>query len=316
MNAQKTGYQKRVKYDFPKYQGNLFKYNMSSTDGCIVIPIFYGFKGIYPEYHVNSICWAMHSFLANSNIIEKKIPLFFYIERQLWEPTILQLKQSGIPDERFIQWTAPPRVPEWKGQFFAQKLYTILDTFFDTYDTVIMSEGDIFLSTATTEQFDISKLLGRTERKKYATYGMTEGLERSPRYGIYYGLPDEEAFELWKSLVSEHLGLRTQKVHRSDGGLNAWCPKELKNEFKAFIRQYAPYFGSEEDVNSLYVQYTGDRLEDLSKRWDITMVRTTPELTDYAQKHNHFFIHTRPYRMPDTGDIEYFRKLIGQYKEI
>ena len=320
MNAQKTGYQKRVKYDFPKYQGNLFKYDMSSTDGCIVFPIFYGFEGIYPEYHVNLTCWAMHSFLVNTNIIEKKIPLFFYIERQLWEPTILQLKQSGIPDERFIQWTAPPRVPEWKGQFFAQKLYTILDPFFDNYDTIIMSDSDIFLSTATENQFDMSKLFGRTDKRKYATYGMEKelrgGTGRTPRHALYYGLPDEKSFELWKSLVFEHLGLKTEKVHRSDGGLNAWCPKELKNEFKTFIHKYAKYFGSEEDVNSLYVQYTGDRFEDLYEKWNIQMVRTTPELKNYTQEHDHFFIHTRPYRMPNTEDIEYFRKLIGQYKEV
>lgn len=310
------GYKKRIKYDFPNYEGKGFKYEMNSTEACIVIPIFYGFEGTYPAYHVNAACWGFHSYLVNTNVVEKGVPLFFYIERQLWEPAVLQLKKAGIPDNRLIQWSAPPRVKEWKGQYFAQKLFTVLDPFFDTYDMVMMPDGDLYLSTALTERFDISALFGRIDPENYATYGMTEGLERSPRYSLYYDLPNAESFQLWQSLVKEHLGFETEQVHRSDGGLNAWCPRTLKADFKDFVRRYSKYFGSEEDVNSLYVQYTGHRLEDLRKVWDIKMVRTTPDLANYSRENSYFFIHSRPYRMPREDDVEYFRRLIGQHKEL
>ena len=49
-------YQRRVKLEYPTYNGKGFGYDMSSTEGCIVIPIFEGFEGIYPGYHINSTC--------------------------------------------------------------------------------------------------------------------------------------------------------------------------------------------------------------------------------------------------------------------
>lgn len=318
MDRREYGYKKRIKYKFPDYQGKGFRYDMSSTDGCIVIPIFYGFEGIYPEYHVNTICWAFHSILVNTNAIEKQVPLFFYIEKSLWEPAVLQLKKAGIPDDRLIQWQAPPRVPEWKGQYFAQKLFTILDPFFNAYNNVVMIEGDTFLSTATLKKFDISRLFDKlSDPTNYATAGMTKELERGPRYYLYYDLPDDDdAYYLWKSLVREHLGLETGKVHRSDGGFNAWVPKKLKPKFKEFIRKYAKYFGSEEDVNSLYVQYTGERMEDLNAIWDIRMTRPGPGINEICQQEDHIFFHVRLNRMTRDDDIEYFRRVIGQHKEL
>lgn len=318
MNEREYGYSKRVKHEFPEYQGQGFRYDMSSTEGCIVIPIFEGFEGVYPAYHINSTCWAFHSLLVNTNVIEKQIPLFFYIEQKFWEPAVAQLKRSGIPEERLIQWQAPPRLPEYKGQYFAQKLFTTLDPFFETYGTVVMVDGDTFLATARLDKFDISRLFGKlSDPTNYATAGMTEDLQRGPRFYIYYDLEDgEDAYELWKSLVREHLGLETDKVHRSDGGFNAWYPKTLKPTFKDFIRKYAKYFGSEEDVNSLYVQYTGERMENLNDIWDIRILRPGPGIDVICREESHIFFHLRIDRMKRDDDIEYFRRVIGQHKEL
>lgn len=318
-------YKRRVKLDYPTYQGKGFSYDMSSTEGCLVIPIFYGFEGLYPAYHVNQICWAFHSFLVNSNAVEKNIPMFFYIEKLLWDDAVAQLKAAGIPEERMIQWEAPPRLKKYKGQYFAQKLFTILDPFFDTYGTVAMLEGDTYLATALLDRFDISNLFGKhKDPTNYATGLMKRRgesdehyLYRKPRITLYYGINDrDEAFALWKSLVKEHLGIETDHIQRTDGGFNAWVPRQLNPTFKSFVKKYAKYFGSEEDLNSLYMQWSGEAFEDVQEMWRLPIKRPGEGIVEVCQKFDYILFHLRMDRIQRDDDIEYFRRVIGQHKEL
>ena len=289
---------------------------MSSTQGCLIIPFFEGLSGVYPEYHVGAGCWAFHSYLINSNVIEKQIPLFFYIERAVWELATTQLKAAGIPEDRMIQWQAPPR-EKWTGQFYAQKLYATLDPFFDAYGTVVMVESDIFLATATQEKFDISKLFNKhINPERYATAGMTEDLVRMPRHYLYYGLPDEESYALFQSLAKERLGIEVEQVHRSDGGFGAWSPAHLSDIFKEFVLNHARYFGSEEDVNSLYVQWSGERMDDLVDMWEVWLRRTGNNMAEVCDMYDYILFHIRSYRMPEENDRAYFRTVVGQNKTL
>ena len=311
------GYKRRVKLEYPTYNGKGFRYDMSSTEGCLVIPIFYGFEGLYPEYHVNQICWAFHSFLVNSNAVEKNIPMFFYIESLLWDDAVAQLKASGIPEARMIRWEAPRRLKKWKGQYFAQKLFTVLDPFFDTYGTVAMFEGDTYLGTAIQDRFDISNLFGKhKDPTNYATGGMRE-IYRGPRHSLYYGIKSrEKSFKLWKSLVKKYLDLDIDEVHRSDGGFNAWVPRQLKSKFKNFVKKYAKYFGSEEDLNSLYVQWSGEPMEDVEEIWGVRVKRPGEGIIELCKAQDYLLFHLRMSRMQRDDDIEYFRRVIGQHKEL
>ena len=266
------------------------------------------------------MCWAFHSLLVNTNVIEKQIPLFFYIEEKLWEPAVAQLKKSGIPEERLIRWQAPPRMPQWKGQYFAQKLFTTLDPFFEPYGTVVMVEGDTFLATARLDKFDISNLFGKhSDPTNYATAMMAneEHAHRKPRITLYYGIDDrEKAFELWKSLVKKHLGIETEQVHRTDGGFNAWVPRHLNPKFKNFVKKYAKYFGSEEDVNSLYMQWSGEKFEDVQELWNIPIKRPGDGIMETCREHDYVFFHLRMNRIKRDDAIEYFKRVIGQHKEL
>ena len=315
MNYAEAEYQRRVKYDFPDYQGKMFDYEYKTDfDGCIVYPLFYGCKDVYPAYHVNSACWAAHSFLVNSDVISKGVPIFFYIEEMLREKATEQLTHLGIPKTRMIYWKAPPRHPDYHGQFLAQKLYILADDRFLAFKNVIVPDTDLFLSTNGNDRYPIEKLWHRKDRTKYATWGISEGLERGPRTYLYYGLDHESSTELWKGIVKKHLRLETDMVHRSEGALNAFDLRHLDQDFIDFTQRYAKLFGSEEDTNSLYMQYREMRHEDLSDTWDIPMTRTVPDIKNYPAEF--FFIHTRPKRMPDPKDVEDYRHLIGQYKEV
>lgn len=317
LTQNKNNYRKRNKIAFPEYDGKGFSYDMSATDGCIIIPLFYSFEGVFPDYHLNAISWAFHSWLVNSNVIEKQVPLFYYIEDRLWEQATEGLKALGIPEERCVHWTAPPRLPEYQGQYHGQKLFATVDPFFDAYDTVVMVEGDIYCATAIQEKFDVTHLFGKhTDPTKYAVLGMTDALDRTARYNLYYTIETDDIHAYWKALVKEHLDIETDKVHRSDGGFGAWVPQHLDPTFKNFVEDFAKYFGSEEDILSLFVQWSGERLNDLQDMWDIKMRRPGPSIEADMPAHKHVLFHLRPHRIPDEDHREYFRHTIGQHKEL
>ena len=182
-------YQQRVKFDFPRYSKfelwrplhTIPSLNLSK-DGCIVYPLYAAFDGIYPEHHINSACWSAHSFLVNSDVLEQKIPVYFYVEDEIWSRAYKQLMSSCIPNPMVLHYRAPNRIG-WKGQWMSQSLCLVNNDRFNGYENVVVPDTDLFLSTRhANKKLDISRLWNRIDRTKYASYDIRPDRMRTPKW--------------------------------------------------------------------------------------------------------------------------------------
>lgn len=309
-------YQHRVKFDFSHYFSN-FDYEMCSKKGCLVFPLFLAYKDVIPTYHINSAFWAAHSFLVNSDVVAEQVPIYFYIEKQLWEVTEDQFRGSGIPESRFMLYERPDYTPAGNGQWFTQELYLILDERFDVYDNVLFFDTDVFLASAGYENpFQISQLWERRDRSLMSTCNIVPALRRKPRWDYFYELPEAEGQKKWIGLAEQALGVKTELVHQSRGVIHSFCPEFLSPDFKTFIHAAVHLFGSEEDILSLYMQWSSKILEDLIQTWCVPLANNAEEMRKAAQTASHFFTHIRKGLMEDSEDEAAWRDYIGQERKL
>lgn len=309
-------YKQRVKFDFPKYcfQGS---YTMTSKTGCIVYPLYAAFEGVYPESHINSACWSAHSFWVNSDIINQNIPIYFYVEEDIFEEAYKQLISCNIPDPMILKYSVPDRSPRWGGQFISQSLYIVLDSFFEQYEHVVIPDTDLFLSTRHSDKlFEVSNLWEREDLSRYASYGINKERLRAPKWDKYYELPVERGSELFKSLCKKHLGLETNKVHHILAVINSFSPQFLDSSFREFVDKYVHLFGSEEDVLSLYMQWSGNEVEDLGDTWKMSVANYLEQFNEYYDNSDFFLAHLRPAKLPTSNNLHRFDHSIGLHKEI
>ena len=145
--------QSETKFEFPNYISKPIEYDMSSTKGCIVLPLFCAERGQLPYKHVTSAFWAMNSFLVNSNIKEQKVPIYFYVEDVLYYSLPYVFENAGVTPDSILLYE-PLQYPDksdWKGRWLSQKLYACLDDRFDEYENVVMFDVDLFLARRETD---------------------------------------------------------------------------------------------------------------------------------------------------------------------
>ena len=309
-------YEQRVKFDFPDYKLTV-QYQGASKAGCIVYPLYAAFEGVYPESHINSACWSAHSFWVNSDVINQNIPIYFYVEDNIFEDAYKQLTSYKIPDSMILKYRVPNRSPRWGGQFISQSLYIVLDSFFEQYEHVVIPDTDLFLSTRHSEKlFDVSNLWEREDISRYASYDINKGRLRDPKWDKYYELPVEHGAELFKSLCEEHLGMETNKVHHILAVINSFSPKFLDSRFREFVDKYVHLFGSEEDALSLYMQWSGNEVEDLGDTWKMSVANYLEQFNEHYDNSNFFFSHLRPAKLPTSNSLHRFEYSIGLHKEV
>ena len=287
-----------------------------SGEGCIVYPLYEGISGIYPEHHINSACWSAHSFLVNSDVIEQKIPVFFYVEDTIWSRAYKQLMSSCIPNPMVLHYRAPNRIG-WNGQWLSQSLCVVNNDRFKDYENVVVPDTDLFLSTRhENEKLDISRLWNRIDRTKYASYDIRPDRMREPKWDKYYEKSTEEGKLLFRKLMQQRLKRDIMEVHHILAVINSFSPKELNPKFKEFVNDVVQYIGSEEDMLSVYMQWSGEDIEDIGFAWDLWVANYLHVFNDYYDNYDFFFSHLRPSKLPTEADTERFMQAIGRYKEV
>ena len=76
------------------------------------------------------------------------------------------------------------------------------------------------------------------------------------------------------------------------------------------------YFGSEEDILSLYMQRSGECIENVGDAWDLRVANYLDDFNDYYENKDFFFSHLRPSKLPMESDIERFMRAIGSSKGV
>lgn len=315
-NTHESDYEKRKKLEMPPYKG-IDMYFPTSQQGCIVYPLFCLFENVVPNYHINLTFWSAHSFLVNSNIIDRGVPIYFYVDRRLWDLTSQQFEDAGIPEPMVILFDLPER--KWNGHWFMPKMNIVLDDRFDDYENVILPDGDLFLASRhnltdeSRKMFDIRLLWNRVDRSLFATSHISPDIRHPLNYHMYTELSEEESNQICAEWLKENFGFKVRSVHKSRAYLNAFCPKNLNHNYREFIRKCMPYFGDDEAVNSLYMQYTNKKLEDLIETWGIPVAENSSQMMDYQAAHEFFFMHIQRGAM-NRRRIPTWRHLMGQFK--
>ena len=309
-------YNRSVKFDLPPYNLNELTYISNySTDACIVYPLFMAVEGIIPTYHVNSAFWSANSFFVNSNIKEKRIPIYFYVDSKIMEDTTKYFNDAGVDESMILTFTPPERPYEiGDSRWLSQKLYIVLDDRFNEFDTVVFIDTDLFLAkpSHSDDTFDISCLFRRSEKKRFASYSIRSSLDRlEPYYDRTSGLGYETECEIFIEKIYEHLGIKIEGVRNIDGYLNSFCPKFLDNDYKAFIKKMCLRFYSDEAINALYMQKTGKQLEDIKKTCGIGVANRNSDFHKGLHGDTCFFTHIDLHYLTDINEIRLWKSAVG-----
>ena len=310
--------QSETKFEFLNYISSPIEYDMSSTKGCIVFPLFCAEIGKLPYKHIISAFWAMNALLVNSNIKEQKVPIYFYVEKVLFYAIRHLFENAGVTPDMLLLYE-PLQYPDksdWKGRWLSQKLYACLDERFDEYEKVVMFDVDLFLARRDTDSlFDINRLWKRQDRTKFAICYIRKDNDKVPM--LYHGdskFDNEIEHELFRNRVYELFKKDIVKTYDSDGYIYSFCPNELNVHYKSFVAKYTHLFYNDEHINSLYMQCAYGELEDLDDVWDIILINNEDEFLNLDA--NHFLTHIPKYKMTDSEVIDQWKKEIGIWNNI
>lgn len=317
-------YNKSVKFELSRYELRDLNYvSNPNTIGCIVYPIFMAVENSFPWYHLNSAFWSAHSLLCHSNIKERQIPIFFYIDTRISDRASKRFTDAGVDDSMIIEFKPPERSNEiGDARWLSQKLYTVLDTRFNKFETVVFIDTDLFLARTpnSTDIFDVSYLFDVhiSDRYFFATYNIRSAKNHlTPFYGRTSGLGYDKECEIFLEKINAHVEIKTDSLYNIDGYINSFCPRYLEEDYKAFIKKMCPLFYNDENINSLYL-YKGNQLRDINERIGkhIRVISRKEGLLACLQSDECFFTHIDLHNMTDPDDIKLWKSAIAyNFKE-
>ena len=300
------------KFDMPVYTENGLQYDMTSRNGCIVFPIFRAMERRDPIEYVNSAFWAAHSFVINSDITERQVPIYFYVEDIVYESLKQLFEDSHIPERCILIREFTPKC--WYGSVLSKKLHTVLDDYFKKYENVILLDCDTFLAKAdTAPPLNIERLWYRKDYSLFGSYDV--GTEAKVKTKVFWGcsdMNDEEEYQAFKGIVRLHLNKEIDFVYGMNGYINAFSPPNIRQDYKDFVEKYIPIFYNDEVLNSIYMQTHNRPIEDIHRTWEIEVACRDEEFSRYMSSDMPFFIHTHVHRLAKPENVQAFRAGIGQ----
>ena len=305
-----------VKFALPPYNlNNLKGVPNHSNDACLVYPLFMAVEGVIPTYHINSAFWSANSFLVSSNIKEKQIPIYFYVDSRIIEDAAQYFNDAGVDESMILTFTPPERPHEiGDARWLSQKLYIVLDDRFNEFDAVVFIDTDLFLAKPphSDDRFDISGLFRRSDKKRFATYNIRSSLgQLKPYYDKTSGLGYKRECEIFIEKTYEYLGIKIEGVRNMGGYLNSFCPKFLDNDYKAFIKKMCPRFYNDEAINALYMQKTGKQLEDINKTCGIGVANRNSDFHKRLGGNRCFFTHIDLRYLTDSNETRLWKSAVG-----
>ena len=300
------------KFDMRVYTKNSLQYKMTSKLGCLVFPIFRAIQGVDPIEYVNSAFWAAHSFVVNSDIVNKNIPIYFYVEDVVYESLKQLFEDAHIPEQCTLVRSLTPK--HWYGRIVSKKLHTVLDNYFEKYENVILLDCDTFLArTDTSLPLDIEKLWKRRDHSVFGSYYVRTKLDTTPP--IFCQVSDmsyEEEYQAFRGITRLHLKKEIDLTYNMGGYINAFSPPYIRQDYKEFVEKNIPIFYNEEVLNSLYMQIYNRNIENLTETWKIPVASTDQGILESLLSRNSFFIHADPRKIIKSESIKNFRLCTGQ----
>ena len=300
------------KFNMRSYTKDSLQYKMTSKLGCIVFPIFRAIQGVEPIEYVNSAFWAAHSFVVNSDIVNKNVPIYFYVEDIVYESLKQLFEDAHIPKQCILVRSLTPK--HWYGRIVSKKLHTVLDNYFEEYENVMLLDCDTFLAkTDTSLPLDIDRLLQRRDRSVFGSYNVRPNANTTPP--IFCQVSDmsyEEEYQTFRGITRLHLNKEIDFTYNIDGYINAFSPPYIRQDYKEFVAKNIPIFYNEEVLNSLYMQIYNKNIENLMETWGIPVASTDQDILESLLSRAPFFIHADPRKIIKSENIKKFRLCTGQ----
>lgn len=178
-----------------QYQGNaksaILLFWLFGTDGHHSAPL---------NYFIKSACWARHTWLRNTDLMDHNIPIKLYVEDYVMDECYSTLLRHGVSGSDCLVFNAKDlEQSDRTRSHCGKKIAYVLDDQLSDYDWVVMSDADLFWGRG-------MKYSGR--------FPFFEKLfVREPEIGMVTSWPRGESCYQWCDNVYTHPDLETRRLH-------------------------------------------------------------------------------------------------------
>ena len=257
------------------YQG-YESYDDSSKDLAFVIPLYDAVwynpdqEGIIDEAYIRGAIAVGKSLTLNTDIVQRKIPIFYFLEDCVANGRLHLFRDSGIRDDRILGFNTPESGMIKKFRV-SKTFYMLSDPVLQEYGIVLKWDADLFAccDPALDKKFDTGFLQGDDLGVLYFDKNsVTDIREKQHWWDKWDGTRDtfDHNYGISKSII-ESVNPEI-KLSKDMALSNMLCgvmrfPRLLPDGFKEFVLKLEPLLGDEELIMSLWVEKTGQDIKSL-----------------------------------------------------
>ena len=256
-----------IREDYPSY-------NDSSKEMAIVIPLYDAlwqndWKGIIDPAYINGSVNAAKSLILNTDVVARRIPIYFFIEDSVAYGRLHEFWNAGIKSDRIRTFNSPPSdIVKFR---LSKKFYALLDPVLKEYDNIVVWDADLFAccKLGMNKKLDTKFMQGKGVGAMYC--GGSHYIDKQAHWWDKWGLPKdrkdfEKNFEISKAKIHSvypeiELGRYVQFPNMLAGVLRFAQP--IPDEFEQFVFTLEPLVGDEELIMALWMHYSGDSIDSL-----------------------------------------------------
>lgn len=241
----------------------------SSKDLIILLPLFRGSKHWFPEYLIRVSQWVRHSFITNTDVIEKRIPVKWFVEKAFWGARASSCDE--LPYHEQCIFFNPAHWDIYRGQSrnrISKSLYAFWHEKLSEYKQVIIWDCDLFvcrkegfpkldietLMSDNPETIDLLWWLNRYDQKYmdkvwwWAKFDPPDNVHKDFR----------QMLPLMNSLLPHDKQLSAASLFpHVSGGVKRFSPAHVPQEFVDFAKKAEPLICDEENIFHLWHRLTG-----------------------------------------------------------
>ena len=267
-----TRYQKQFLLDIPlaAYKS----YDDSSKEMAIIIPHINALScPENQEAYIHSSVAVRHSLVTNTDIVDRKIPVYFLVENMSYIDLSDLLMQRGVPEDRIRRFDSVSAVV--KERRTTANFYMLKDEVLLGYKHLVKWDADLFACCDPrigegfpTGIFQTNRIAAQIFCNKEHSY------DEIPAWWDRWDWTDEnrtvkDNFEKTKSAVKELSGyeIKPHRFNKIVSTVLSYPMQQLPSNFLDFIFDIEPGAGSEELTLAIWCQCSGEKLDSIKLRF-------------------------------------------------
>ena len=256
-------YSNRVKVPLDPYE-NLYVEREIDSQYAIIIPLFKGFD-VIPEYHVTSAFYVMQSILLHTDVVEKGIPIIFYVDRTIWDDIKYLFEAGNIPESDVMFFD--PIASSIEQYYLGLKLMPLLDQRIqDLFEVILLWDADMFVVSKTAQKMDTDVLFESGVSGSIGAIHVSDDMGKPFRIKETHRLFDTyDQDKMARSLSKQLIGKEVTNVFSVGGCLYRFIPWSMSQAFRDYLTKAIPLIGDDEIIIALWSLYSGESIDVLDK---------------------------------------------------